>query len=322
MSINIHKVPGCYICGFMGDFGTGKTLSLVEQGLKLAAKKGLRVVANFKCNQKYLKEYCKLKGYPIIFWHFQEIIENDYFSIVKLFSFKRAVIILDEAGLAMFSRGFKDSTRNAVFRELFQVRKNKSVILYSCQYLDQVDKQLRDNTQLWIITKGFQYNSKLYSRTQLALDRENFKRLVERPDLMTKIIYPIYLAKFRFTYELLFFGKVMGFLTHLFKAFKMGGQNANGKSIFYRLGYELEGIERYFKKLEYLSETDLLFKVYDSFEKVGDRTEAGRYKFITFDEPSWNTLDIEAEPVVSDTDWLSSLDSLKHSNGKANTPLW
>jgi hypothetical protein len=35
-----------------------------------------------------------------------------------------------------------------------------------------------------------------------------------------------------------------------------------------RLFWELEGIEKYFKAIEYLSDEDLLFKVYNSFKKV------------------------------------------------------
>jgi hypothetical protein len=278
---------------------------LVEQGLKLASKQNLRIIANFRCNYRYLKEYCKLKKYHNIFWHCHKVTDSE--SVLKLLSFENAVIILDEAGLALFSRGFKDSTRTAIFHEMFQVRKGNSIILYSCQYLDQVDKQLRDNTQLWIITKGFQYKRRLYTRSQLALDRENFKRLVDKPELMTKMIYPIFLAKFRYTYSILLIGKIIGFVNHLKKAFKYAHEYSKDKPFIVKLFWELEGIEKYFKAIEYLSDEDLLFKVYNSFEKVNAKQRGifknspKNYGTTSSDET------IEKNGKVNNLEWLKHL---------------
>jgi hypothetical protein len=283
MSINIHKVPGVYIIGVMGDFGVGKTLSLVQQGLKIANHRKRRIVANFSCNYKYLKEYCKIKGYNQINWRHIEI-RNDQ-DLLKLVSCINAIILLDEAGLEMFSRNFKNQSRSDVLHEMFQIRKSKSMIMYSCQYIDQVDKQMKDNTQLWIYCKGFQENEVLYSRTQLAYDRNDFKRFTENPEKMSKIIWPIFLAKFRVSYSWLIVGRIIGLIKHCKKACKFAGEYTREKKQRFNLFYELEGISKYFEKVDYLSEEDILFKVYNSFEKVHQRKNK-----LPFNE-EWNKKD-------------------------------
>jgi hypothetical protein len=268
MSINIHKVPGVYIIGIMGDFGTGKTLSMVEQGLKVANHRKRRIVANFACNYKYLKEYCKLKKYDNILWrHIQIESEED---LLKLISCRNAVILLDEAGLEMFSRNFKHQGRSNILHEMFQIRKSRSIIIFSCQYIDQVDKQMKDNTQLWIYCKGFQKNEVLYTRSQLAYDRNDFKRLTENPEKMAKFIWPIFLAKFRISYSILIIGKILGIIKHFKNSLKFTREYTKNRKP--NLFYELEGISKYFEKIEYFSEEDLLFKIYDSFGKVHAKT--------------------------------------------------
>jgi hypothetical protein len=264
MSINIHKVPGVYIVGIMGDFGTGKTLSMVEQGLKIANYRKRRIAANFPCNYKYLKEYCKIKKYDNILWRYIQI-ESEA-DLLKLISCRNAIILLDEAGLEMFSRNFKSQARSEILHEMFQIRKSKSIIIYSCQYIDQVDKQMKDNTQLWIYCKGFQKNEVLYSRTQLAYDRNDFKRLTDNPEKMAKFIWPIFLAKFRISYSILKIGKLIGLVKHFKKSIEFTKEYTKNRKL--NLFYELEGISKYFEKVEYLSDEDLLFKIYDSFGKV------------------------------------------------------
>lgn len=352
--INIYKVPGVFIVGFHGPFGVGKTLGLVEQGIKMAHTFNLKLVTSFPINQYWLNKYTDHKGYRRLTWKIidldniedeirdcqrfsREFVNNyDYQGltpILYLFTQRRSVILLDEAGLKMFSRDFKDRD-NRIFEQMFQLRKNRSFLFYSCQYLGQIDKQLRDNTHLWIYCKGMQEYSKrkghhvLISRSVIAYSREQFEMFMRNPEKQNKMIYPLMLSGWRFSHNNLMFNKLIGFLKHLRKALKEAHQKSKGKGL-YKLFWEFHYLEDYFKNLKFLSDEDLLFKIYDSFGKIGERKNKGELKrFI-----EWPKFSETEEPEVTtktETQKGNFLDSLEDflksepqpTNGKVKGNLW
>ncbi len=100
---------------------------------------------------------------------------------------------------------------------------------------------------------------------------------MRNPEKQNKMIYPLMLSGWRFSHNNLMFNKLIGFLKHLRKALKEAHRKSQGKG-FYRLFWEFHYLEDYFKKLQFLSDEDLLFKIYDSFGKIGERKNKGQLK--------------------------------------------
>jgi hypothetical protein len=295
-------MEGNFIYSFVGRFGVGKTLGLLEQGIKMAHFYNLKLVTNFPINQKYLKEYCKKHKYKQISYKY---INTDYFlklnkddeieflenqtqfsrefieknrgqsGLLYLFQQEKSIILLDEGGLKLFSRNYQEKGRDDLFMEMFQLRKGSSFILYSCQNIGQIDKQLRDNTHIWLYCRGHQrFNRKkgysvLYSRSVIAFTKEQYDMFLSKPEKQNKTIYPLYLSNWMFSWSSLKLNKLLGYLSHLMESFKVGLKKSKNKSVFYRIFWILEYMEEYFKKLDWISDEDLLFKIYNSFGKVG-----------------------------------------------------
>jgi hypothetical protein len=300
--LNLYKMQGNFIYCFVGRFGVGKTLGLLEQGIKMANYYNLKLVTNFPINQKYLKEYCKKNKYKQINFkyidtdNFLKLNEDDQLEFLEnqtqfsrkfieenrgqsgllyLFQQEKSIICLDEAGLKLFARNFKEEGRNDLFVEMFQLRKNRSFIFYSCQYINQVDKQLRDNTHMYIYCRGNQsFNRKkgysvLKSRSVIAFTKEQFEMFMSKPEKQNKTIYPLYLSGWTFSWSNLILSKFLGYISHSIKSLKLALKKSKDKSVFYRLFWIAEYVEEYFTRLDWISEEDLLFKIYDSFGKVG-----------------------------------------------------
>lgn len=114
--------PGTFI-SFTGTLGSGKTLNMSRIGA-LAAASGQKIYANYDCV-------------------FAERID----SIKHLFSLRNAVLLLDELQSILDSREFKGNA--AVTQWVLIVRKLGLSVLYTTQFLGQVDLRVRHVTE-WI----------------------------------------------------------------------------------------------------------------------------------------------------------------------------
>jgi hypothetical protein len=114
--------PGTFIC-FQGTLGSGKTLNMSRIGA-MAAARGQKIYANYDCV-------------------FAERLE----SITHMFQVRNAVLLLDELQSILDSRDFKNNS--AITQWVLIVRKLGLSVLYTTQFLGQVDLRVRHVTE-WV----------------------------------------------------------------------------------------------------------------------------------------------------------------------------
>jgi hypothetical protein len=112
--------PGTFVC-YQGTLGAGKTLSMTRAGAAAFAA-GQRIYANYDTV-------------------FAEPIE----SIKHLFQLRDAVLMLDELQSILDSREFKNNA--GITQWILIVRKLGLSILYTTQFLGQVDLRVRHVTE-------------------------------------------------------------------------------------------------------------------------------------------------------------------------------
>lgn len=121
------------IIGFIGDMGSGKTLSMVRIAYILYKKYNYDVYSNIVLN------------FPFKLLTLDDIIE--YSNNDK--SFNNSVFLIDEAHIFIDSRS-SGSRRNLIISYfILQTRKKNVWLLYTTQYLHQVDKRLRGSTNVF-----------------------------------------------------------------------------------------------------------------------------------------------------------------------------
>jgi len=121
------------IVGFIGDMGGGKSLSMVKQA-KQYYDQGYNIYSNIKLNFPYetynltdILQYAESEG-----------------------TFYKAVFLIDEAHIYLDSR-MSASKRNIVMSYFItQTRKKDVKLLYTTQSLMQVDKRLRERSDMLI----------------------------------------------------------------------------------------------------------------------------------------------------------------------------
>lgn len=201
MSLNLYKIPGVFVVGFSGRFGTGKTLSMVEQGLKFADKLQLNLVANFYLNMDAVRIYCNHKKLK---WFANNGTFTQVSSIQSLLSHNDSLLLLDEGGVELFARDYRKTDKD-LFDRLFRIRHFGSFLFYSCQLPSQIDKQFRDMTHLWLHCNGFQKfdlklrRSKLYSRSVFAYSPAAYLEYIDNPNIEYSKVRRFALSQFRFS---------------------------------------------------------------------------------------------------------------------------
>lgn len=81
-----------------------------------------------------------------------------------------AVVLLDEAGIFLNSRDFKNTSKQLLY-DLAQSRKSGTDLFWTAQYCDQVDRFLRELTQLYYHCEGTTIFSKKLKRPRMILKR-------------------------------------------------------------------------------------------------------------------------------------------------------
>jgi hypothetical protein len=266
--LKLFKVPGAYVFCFLGHFGSGKSLSLVEQGILCANQFRRSLCASFYLDEVACRRYAHFKGYTW-FRDFGRI--DGCLSARELLEKEDSILLLDEAGLEVYSRNFISGKNQKLIERLFKIRHYGNILFYAAQHFEQIDKQFRLNTQCWVYCKSFQpFSYKLNkhvlkSRSYYAFDDQQFLEWYSKPEKRNKFFYPIWLSKFRFVYRPLFvsrcitwlFGAV-NFLFCLTKYVFRTGFNHNYDKVF-----------RYWLKHFYKSlDEELLFRCYDSYDKL------------------------------------------------------
>jgi hypothetical protein len=114
--------------GYLGFPGGGKSYGMVEDAWQLY-KKGYYV---FSADYVSFAERLDLKRLSSLDW-------------LLAFDERGAIVLLDELGLLLFSRNFAKNDE-ALLRTFVLHRKKGIHLFYSAQYLDQVDKVVRELT--------------------------------------------------------------------------------------------------------------------------------------------------------------------------------
>jgi hypothetical protein len=204
MALNLSKIPNLYSIGYVGDLGSGKTLSFVEDCLRLANSTRRPIATNFPLNPKAIKEYCKFAGLHWLRYNAILITEPDIF---KLMAFRETILGMDEAAVELFARNFADKSRKLFIDNLVRLRHYRNTLLWAAQGTEQVDIELRRRTNLFTLCRGWQskYDLKL-KRTNLILrqryylDKLKFEKFEKLG--LDKVFYPIINSGFRFEFNI------------------------------------------------------------------------------------------------------------------------
>jgi GTPase SAR1 family protein len=121
------------IIGFIGDMGSGKTLSMVRLAYSLYLK-GYTVYSNF--HLKFPFEYFTLRD-------ILEYAENSH-------NFTNTVFLIDEAHIFMDSRRASSKSNLAMSYFTLQTRKQNVWLFFTTQYYHQVEKRLRASTNAFV----------------------------------------------------------------------------------------------------------------------------------------------------------------------------
>lgn len=193
------RMYGLYI--YLGMFGSGKTISMVNKAYKLCKKyKDLKVLTNFK-----------LEGFPE---HTEIIPLTNYRQIIDIEG--NTLILLDEISSIFNSRNWAKAGIPAdLIGLLLQVRKERKVIMGTAQRYKHVDALIRQITAQVIEcstlfnrwTKNIYYDALEYEQT---IDMYNIKPIPLERDMF---IQTEKIRKLYDTYEMIDKAKKQEFLT-------------------------------------------------------------------------------------------------------------
>ena len=217
--MRLHLIPGAYVYGFFGSFGAGKTLYLVEQGLEFAEYHRKTIAANFYLNENVIRQYgYKFKKPWLTFCRIKHSLSFD-----ELLQQKNCILLLDEAGVDLFSRSWKDRKKQEL-DALFRIRHYRNKLIYVAQDWNQVDIQFRRNTHLCVWIRGFQHFPRfsdpvLISRLCLFYSKPRFENFISDPFNTVKIFYPIVQTGFRFMFDVIKLKPKFKFLFNCYNSF-------------------------------------------------------------------------------------------------------
>jgi hypothetical protein len=130
------------VCGLGGS---GKSLYQLHFACKLANRKRTILVSNLALNLEELHKYCGMLKYG---WLAHQIEMNRVHqlpgldNVLKLFEYRRATILLDEAGVYFNTRHYSKMPPE-VLAAMAQLRHDGNDLIWAAQYFEQVDKSFR-----------------------------------------------------------------------------------------------------------------------------------------------------------------------------------
>lgn len=168
------------IIGIIGRMGTGKTLSAVRYAYNYY-KQGYTVYSNIKLN------------FPHNYVGLQDLIDMTNNQLVL----EKTVMLIDEIGFYIDSRNSQSKRNRLISLWIVMTRKLKTNLIYTSQYLHQVDKRLRSNTDVIIKCNSKDYKGEKYTMNLIMTMRE-FGVSMKRDVYRSRDYYGLYN-----TYELI-----------------------------------------------------------------------------------------------------------------------
>ena len=191
----MQKLLQYNISGVTGRFGSGKSLYAVELAIFYAERTRKPIVFNFAVNIRALRDYARAMGFSWVANHAEIHVVELFGDINRVWSYRNSVAVVDELGIFANARAW-GSLPKEFLRNLVQVRKLDIHLILIFQYIDQVDKQIRQNIQHWIMCRSSSVYSielrapRMLSRIAYHYDSEKFYRLMEDTRARGNIILP------------------------------------------------------------------------------------------------------------------------------------
>lgn len=157
------------IYGICGLIGSGKSFYQLKLAVDLAERQRRKLVFNFPVDFRELKRYASMRRYPWVVWlcdNGQVAVRSAARNLSDFLKFSNSVICLDEAGLFLNARAFRDTPVDFL-RDLAQSRKFGSDLIYTAQFDSQVDRQFRLLTNFFVHCQGLSRFDKKLRRPRL-----------------------------------------------------------------------------------------------------------------------------------------------------------
>ena len=158
--MSIYRLLSSYqVTSICGEKGSGKSFLATELAIGLAEYKGYRLRFNFPIDEKQLYKYAISCRYWGLYYAIQNNDWGDCYSSLKLEDFldcdRGTIFVIDEAStLGLNSRNWRDLTMEALGRFAWS-RKYRSHIIWTSQHYEDVDLQIRRQTELVIHAGGY-----------------------------------------------------------------------------------------------------------------------------------------------------------------------
>lgn len=178
----------------IGGFGKGKSLHLLELGLEISNFTRKVLVTNFPLNRSVIRQYCKLKKL-YWFYRFGLIISYNLDDADKTpLSLLRpnSVVLFDEAGRYLNSRKWQDNSQFG--SRLATIRHDNIHLICAFQFYEQVDKNIRESAQTWVVCTATTVYLRSIQRPYLIsryckyYSREKFQKLLFDSKLATSSV--------------------------------------------------------------------------------------------------------------------------------------
>lgn len=166
------------IIGLIGRMGTGKTLSAVRYAYNYY-KQGYSIYSNIKLN------------FPHTFIGLQDLVDYANANI----NFEKSVILVDEMHVLLDSRS-SGSKRNKILTHLIVLTRHLGKrggchVLYTSQFIHQVDKRLRSNTDILIKCQSRKLRGEQYT-LNLVMIMQEFGIKTKRDIFKSRFYYDKY----------------------------------------------------------------------------------------------------------------------------------
>ena len=143
------------ILGYVGNIGSGKTLSMVKKAYE-QYKRGKTIYSNFVLNFPYI---------PLTLDKLLSMKEKNH-------DLTNAVVLLDEAHIYLDSRRSASKVNVILSYFVLQSRKKSCDIYFTTQFIGQVDKRLRDPSHAYILCKTREVAKDFYITTNIITLRK------------------------------------------------------------------------------------------------------------------------------------------------------
>lgn len=249
------------LVGVTGEFGSGKTLFMLELAFHLCELYHKNLVVNFPINLNAAKHYCQVRDYKWFFTNGRVIcVDLAIQGLSEVFKRKGTVVVFDEGGVLINARNWSKHGMD-VLSPLFQVRHDDIHLIVGFQFVDQVDVQLRKCFQMWVVCGSLRRRDnklrgpRIFGRSIYFYDRRQFEKLQDDVQAKANLVRPWLASKY------------VAFSFLPVKWFALECRNfVNAIYLYLRYAKSPNKIRSKFKQLK--TTESLLF---DSYQSIGSR---------------------------------------------------